>query len=309
MINVSVNPTYRCNLRCEGCYLTKEQLSSRQYASIEDIAQRLREIDAHNRVIETIDIYGGEVSLLDVGYQKELLELLWEHSCNLNVITNLTQVKGPLITDPRTTLAVSYDFSHREQHEKVWNNMLLVNKDIHILTLATPFLVNEMRGLGVNYYIDQLNAHAPVTSFEIKPYSKNQSNQLESTDEDFEWAVKAFMQTGKGMNFEFINAYALDFAVNKQLNAYSDDHIYITPEAKFAVLEFDENDNEYFLSLDSMDEYDAWASAEKARVDANPFCGPCEYKGKCLSEHLRSPKDMEFSCNGFRNLLRWHEGV
>ena len=43
-------------------------------------------------------------------------------------------------------------------------------------------------------------------------------------------------------------------SLQKKYNAFSNDHVYITFKGKFGVLEFDVNDNEYFLELDSFHE-------------------------------------------------------
>lgn len=308
MINVSINPTYKCNMRCEWCYLTPDQLQSRVTADIDTIKSRLDEIAATGRTFSSFDIYGGEVSFLPPVYQKTLLDLLSEYNPeNINVISNLTRVQGSFLLDQRTTLGVSYDFEFRNNHERVWYNMLHVGKSIHVIILAIPQLVAQMREEGVSRFIECLNSNPAVASVEIKPYSTNQANQLVSPATDFEWMVKEWLTHGPAMDFEFINAHALDYAVNDKFNAYSDDHVYITPTGRFAVLEFDDEDREFFLELDSFDAYLQWTDVEKQRVDANKYCGACKYKGKCLSEHLREPTSLESSCNGFKSLIEWYE--
>lgn len=308
MINVSINPTYRCNMRCEWCYLTKEQLKDSTFASLESIKSRLNEIAASGKTFATFDIYGGEISLLDRSYQLQLLELLNTYNPeSINVISNLTLISSPLVSHPKTTLGVSFDFEFRPNHELVWFNMLHVGKPIHIIVLAIPELVSAMRKHGVARYINRLNDNNAIASVEIKPYSKNQANQLNVPDSDYEWVVKEWLSYGGPIDFEFVNAHALDYAVNSQFNAYSDDHVYITPAGRFAVLEFDENDNEFFLELDSFDDYIKWTVEEKNRVAANKHCASCKYMGKCLSEHLRAPVDVSASCNGHRDLISWYE--
>jgi hypothetical protein len=91
-----------------------------------------------------------------------------------------------------------------------------------------------------------------------------------------------------------------------QSNSYSDDHIYITPNGRFAVLEFDINDREYFLEMDTIEEYQQWCEQEKRRVNLNEYCRDCEFKGRCLSEHLREVKDIKMSCNGYKHLIQWY---
>ena len=90
-------------------------------------------------------------------------------------------------------------------------------------------------------------------------------------------------------------------------NAYSDNHLYITPKGDWAVLEFDLNDNEYFMPLKNLKAYCEWASAEKIKIKNNIFCSNCNYEGRCLTEHYREVKTLAHSCNGFKDLLDWSE--
>src|SRR5690606_3327439 len=95
--------------------------------------------------------------------------------------------------------------------------------------------------------------------------------------------------------------------IRGEQNSFSDDHIYITPNGEFAVLEFDKNDNEYFMELSSFQDYLDWTMIEKNRVSMNGYCMSCEYYGRCLSEHLREVKDISQSCNGFKHLIDWYK--
>jgi hypothetical protein len=75
------------------------------------------------------------------------------------------------------------------------------------------------------------------------------------------------------------------------------------PNGNFAVLDFDENLNEYFKPLQDFSEYQKWSDEEKSLIRNNTYCSRCKYLGSCLSEHLQPVKTLEFSCNGFRGLL------
>jgi hypothetical protein len=89
-------------------------------------------------------------------------------------------------------------------------------------------------------------------------------------------------------------------------NSFSDDHIYITPTGRFAALEFDLNDNEFFLEMDTVEQYFDWAEREKARVGTNKFCSACKYFGNCMSEHLKDIRSLDNGCNGYKHLLDWY---
>lgn len=298
---ISINPTYYCNFRCDFCYLTEEQLSDRKKLSLERLSVMLSEVTSQYKV-DMVDIYGGEVSLLGKEYWDDLISIIQVYGIDdINLITNLSAV-NEITTDPRVYTSVSYDFSAREDHERVYRNMALLDKPFSILMLASPKFLE----LDTADMIESLNLLPNLESVEIKPYSSNQSNTHTVYYTDFEAKVKSFLNYGN-MRFNFVNEDLLKSSLNKERNSFSDDHIYITPSGRYAVLEFDLNDNEFFLEYDELHQYEDWCRKEKARVSRNKFCSSCEYFGHCLSEHLREVKNLDNSCNGFKNLIDWYK--
>lgn len=301
-MNVSINPWYYCNFRCHFCYLTEEQLSDKALLSIDKLDQRLTEIQSYDS-IEHVDLYGGEIGILPKDYLLELQQCLKVHGVNhANINTNLSAVND-IMLDPFFHISVSYDFTAREQHDKVWRNMVLLPKNFSVLMLASDKLIKE----NVDYMISQFNLLTNLSSVEIKPYSENQSNSLNVSFTDYEEFVKRWLTSSVEKNFDFINEYLIQDVLDKNRNSFSDDHVYITPSGRFAVLEFDLNDKEYFQEYDTFEEYMSWCQLEKDRVSKNKFCSNCEYYGHCLSEHLRSVKNLDNSCNGFKLLIDWYK--
>jgi sulfatase maturation enzyme AslB (radical SAM superfamily) len=302
IINLSLNPTYLCNFRCEFCYLTPEQLADKNTLEIVKYRLMLKEIKDAGYQVGTIDLYGGEVALLDEYYLNQVYR--WAKDIHevkrINVITNLSKI-NPFFLKPEVDLCVSFDFEARERHEQVLANIAKVPKPIGILMLASPNLLK----LDVNRMISILNAFQNVVSVELKPYSANQANTLPVTDKDFEEFVKKWITSSVNKRFRFINEEKIIESLNGTYNAFSDNHVYITPNGKFGVLEFDQKDNEFFMELDSFGEYLLWVRHEQRRVNANEICSACPYLGHCLTEHYRDVKSIENSCSGFRHLLDW----
>ena len=154
-------------------------------------------------------------------------------------------------------------------------------------------------------FITSMNLCANVRSVEIKPYSTNQANNHRVTHIDFENYVKKWIESPIPKRFEFVNENYLNDVLDGTRNAFSDDHIYITPEGKFGVLEFDLNDREFFLLLDNYDQYLKWTEKEKL-YNVSDICRNCKYFGGCLTEHYRYVKDMKNGCNGYYNLIEWY---
>jgi sulfatase maturation enzyme AslB (radical SAM superfamily) len=298
---ISVNPTYYCNFRCDFCYLTPQQLSDRGLLSLDTLSNRLTEIMSHTSV-DMVDIYGGEAGLLSDTYWNNLISTLYSYGIDdINLITNLSMLNS-ITQDDRIHTSVSYDFEARESSDKVWRNMVLLNKPFSVLMLASPELIKQ----DVDYMINMFNTLSNLISVEIKPYSANQANQLQVSYSDYEQFVKKWI-VNKNKKFQLNNTYLIETVLDGSRNSFSDDHVYITPAGNYSVLEFDLNGNEFFKEYKTFDEYLNWCKLEKARVSKNEFCSKCDYYGKCLSEHLREVKNLDNSCNGFVNLIEWYK--
>lgn len=299
-ITLSINPWYYCNFRCDFCYLTEQQLDDKKLLPLDKLNELLAEVTS-NAKVQMVDLYGGELGLLPKQYWNDLIELLHCYNIqDINLITNLSMVND-ITLDERVYISVSYDFEAREDHERVWRNMALLNRPFSILMLASPKLIVK----DVDHMIDMLNSLSTLVSVEVKPYSTNQANQLDLKFSDFENFVKKWINN-KNKKFEFVNELLLQDTIDKSRNSFSDDHVYITPNGKYGVLEFDEKDNEFFLEYDTLEDYYNWCNIEKERVSNNKFCSNCNYFGHCLSEHLREVTNLDNSCNGFYKLINWY---
>jgi hypothetical protein len=255
-----------------------------------------------HRKVEMVDLYGGEPLLLPPEYIGALKDGLHDRGIDdLNIITNLS-MNNPAVHDVSWGISVSYDFEAREKHDHVFQQMLKMERDFSILMLATP----EVMAKDPDEIINTLNLLSNLTSVEIKPYSPNQANQLPVSYHDYEAFIKVLYKRQDNMKFDFVNALNIQDCLEGRGHSFSDDHVYITPTGKFGVLDFDEQDNEYFLELDSIEEYFGWCAGEKLKV-LDSKCSECDYAGKCLSEHLRKVTDTTHSCNGFLHLLKWAE--
>jgi len=299
-MNISLNPTYYCNFKCDFCYLTKQQLDDRLTISPNQLDLKLQEVVKYEP-ITGIDLYGGEIGILKSDEFYNLKNTIRKHyKENINIITNYSMIHDWFFDDD-ITLSVSYDFTAREKNSVVYNNMLMAQKPLSVLILASKQVID----MNVDNMIRELNLCSAITSVEIKPYSINQANSYNVSHRDYENFIIKWLESSVPRKFEFINEYLIQDSLNKTYNSFSDDHVYITPAGKFAVLEFDLNDKEYFLELDTFQEYIEWANREKTKL--SPICQVCTFKGHCLTEHYRYVKDLNNSCNGYRGLLEYYE--
>ena len=301
MFSVSINPTYMCNFNCDFCYLSKEQLNDRKTATLGVIMKRLEEIEES---ITHVDLYGGEIGLLPDEYLNKLIDdIKAEYNCSISIITNLSAIRDVFLR-PDIDLSVSYDFDAREKEQTVFNNMLKLERKFSVLTLASEKVISN----DVSYMISALNSLTNLIAVEIKPFSSTTHRQQKVTDIEFEEFIKKWIDNPIEKNWQFINQDKIEECLDGSYNAFSDDHVYVTPSGRFAVLDFDVLGNEKFTELSSFAEYRDWADREKDR-GVSDICRSCKYFGGCLTEHYKwvgvDPKID--SCNGYFNLLEWYD--
>ncbi len=301
LMNLSINPTYYCNFRCDFCYLTDAQLGDRHKIADSLLEQSLSQVTDD---IGHVDLYGGEIGLLSSDYYYKLKKVIRKrYDGPININTNLSAFPD-FFRDDDVTLSVSYDFSAREKEQHVLNNMMKANKDLAVLILASPKVLE----MDVEFMIFTLNMVSNVKSVEIKPYSINQANQHEVTHKAFEDFVIRFDEASTHKNFHFQNIDNIYRSIDKEYNAFSSDHVYITPTGKFGVLEFDKYDREYFKEYDTYIKYKQWA-ADEDKNNVSDICRSCEYYGNCLTEHYRYVRDLTHSCNGYKGLLDYYAAM
>jgi hypothetical protein len=304
-IALSINPLYRCNFRCSFCYLTPEQLADKAVLDLNVLSSRLNELQRHRR-ISHIDLYGGEITLLDDVYTDEMFTIIRKfYQGPVNIVTNLSRIGTACLRDD-VILSVSWDDHLRQDHHKVLSNIISMDREVHLLMLASPKML-QWSEEKLDEVITVLNSVSNITSVEIKPYSTNQANNHKTSNREFEQFIVRWLMRKDSFLFSFTNERNILRSLAGTANSWSDDHLYITPEGKFAVLEFDENFQEYFLSLGDFESYLNWCELEKHRIHHNARCSKCDYLGSCLSEHLRNQFDPADSCDGFKGLLEWYK--
>lgn len=299
-ITLSINPSYFCNNRCSFCYLNKKQLSDQTRLPLPDLLTKINQVKKHYDIVH-IDLYGGEPSLLPSAYFYGI-ETIGRYLGlkSINVVTNLI-VKGEFLNNPYFDISVSYDMEYRPKHALTEKNMLSMERSFSVLMCLSSHYKNR----SPMEILDRIMDFRKVHSLEIKPYSTNQANQQNISDLEYEEFIKNLIVYSELYDINLINKTQLQRILKGEGHSYSDDHLYITPTGEFAVLDFDIEGREYFKPIHSIEQYQAWTVLEKERVDKDPLCKNCSYKGKCLSEHLRPNKKNAESCSGYINLIHW----
>lgn len=308
---VSINPSYLCNFRCTFCYLTPEQLSNRLKIDLEILHDKLLEISTY-RTITHIDLYGGELTALPENYVNALLDCIEDvYGGTVSIITNLSRLPDWLYR-PELDISVSWDYIEREQHKRVLGNMARFNKPFHVLMLATKQMIYWDSDILIDA-VNICNTLTNIRTVEIKPYSSNQANDHDVSFMDYEMFVQRWMlySPKKSRSYEFVTENKIIDVLNGHGYSMSDDHIYITPEGQFAVLDFDAQNREFFSIKENFLEYIKWTQDEEYMINMSKYCYACEFNKKCLSEHLRlvTTDPADTSCSGFKRLLKWYRNT
>jgi len=301
-MNVSINPSYFCNFRCDFCYLNHLQLGDQTKIDLDVLDKRLAEISKWEPITH-VDLYGGEIGALKKEYFYGLRDVIRKHyKDKININTNFSMLHEGFFEDD-FYLSVSFDWQAREKADIVFKNMMLSPVPIAVLVLASPKVIAG----NVDEMIMTMNACKQVKSVEIKPYSTNQANAHPVTHKDFEQFVIKWLESPTKKNFKFINEENIKKSLRKEYNAFSNDHVYITPTGTFAVLEFDRWDNEYFKEYDNFKDIVLWQDNEP-QENCSDVCHKCEHFGHCLTEHYRYVLESEIDtvgCNGYKGLLEY----
>lgn len=302
MTVVSIQPTYHCNLRCSYCFLGKWRNKS-EILDLNILEQKLQEIKNYVN-IDAIDLYGGEISILDPQYLRNLFRLCLEYCQDVNVTSNLAniQIFNILKEFPSIKLAVSLNWE-RKDFSRI--KELLDSKQYkidNILTVALPHLLQTDIKETLDLY---QKWNLPVSIFRYKPSFLNSKFSIKVKEyEDF---IIKFIKQYLNDKYTFPLNNLLELKNGKNIPLLSSS-IFITPEGKYCWIDHFRNKEMYLCS----DEITGWLSS--AQVDYLNYrhrCKDCPYFGFCLAEHLDFEEINEDYCCGLKNLLNWwyKEGI
>ena len=151
--------------------------------------------------------------------------------------------------------------------------------------------------------IDDLNK-LKIKSWEIVPYHQSIYSKVKAMNyHDYEELIKQYLFLVKTMKFAFQNKLQLDGIL--PIDNYNVKNIYITPNNKFAVTEFDK-DNKFKLC-----ECDDLSSLQKKIREMenlrDNFCYNCDSKLRCLANRLINLNYIGESCSGFKDLIKYYD--
>ena len=90
-LTVSVMPTYQCNGNCPFCYLGTS-IKDKTILNLDVLHDRLWNIKKRYQCNLNVEVFGGEITLLEDDYIEQLLKLCNQYSVfDVGVVTNFSK--------------------------------------------------------------------------------------------------------------------------------------------------------------------------------------------------------------------------
>lgn len=278
---ISINPTYKCNLNCNFCYL--KELHNDCLMNLNILNEQLKYISQFHK-IKYIDLFGGEITLLDEQYIFKLIQICEYYTKNISLMSNF--IKLPKwIYKLNYPIGTSWDYKFRQGNEIILNNIdnfyLKTNKKIPIL-LCSPQIYNYK-----DEVLKSLDRDS-IESFSLIPCMKTKFNNIQYNWKAYEETIKYFIS--HKIKPKFINEYKL----KEKREIYK--HIFINPNNEFVDVAYDENGCEYFKKID----------INNLKLEIPQKCLTCKYFDKCQNEHIENYLEDDYDCIGFYKLINWY---
>lgn len=294
-------PTYQCNGTCAFCYLGK-QVKQTEVLSLHVLQEKLWSIDKRYQCNLNIEVFGGEITLLDYQYVRDLLKLCNQYSFgDVGIVTNLTNVEYvKQLIDDGVPVAVSWNEERGRVGKKAMSNLLsLDNKyrsaiDLQIVCL--PSVIKQ----GAQSLLDMVESLCVRSVTILQYYPAVQSKkQYSVNNEQYQQFMLEFVDIYNNNDYTF-KVGNLDLWKSRY-DCKQSSNIFIAPNGKYAVTVYDQDGKESFEYFDDLKTYDDICSKEL--VTYVNKCITCRLFNNCLAEHLRF--DQQTVCCGLPALTQY----
>lgn len=164
---MNIFPSYKCNLNCSFCFIKKNKSALLPLEWLRNIIQEVSP--------KTINILGGEPSILNYSYLEELIEL--SISATNRAPSLYTNGTNMLDLFQKTNLIISYDPCDREKQDKVFSNMLSISMPFSVSMILTENLLNN----GI-HFLKRVSSINNVKSIDLCNMYDQYGNNLSTYD-------------------------------------------------------------------------------------------------------------------------------
>ncbi|WP_312339115.1 radical SAM protein [Anaerospora hongkongensis] len=289
---------YTCNYDCEYCYLG-DLKSDSQILNLPKLKEQLAEIARHN-IIDIINLYGGEITLLPLSYIMELYNICRTYA-SVSIVTNYS---NKVYNDYFKTQGIDLSTSINEERDcnALTEFRLLINeyKSLSLIQVVTPSLLKKPpREILRHLSLFNLN----VGFLQYSPAVHARVNYA-ITNEEYSSFLKAIIIEYNSSKYNFLinNIIEIEEVIYNMYNPSMDSVLFINPYNQYCCIHYD-NGLEYFQSFDSLED---WArECNREAQEYEELCRTCEFYGHCYAEHIKPWRDGD-ECCGMKSLIRWY---
>lgn len=255
-ISISINPTYNCNFNCDFCYLNG--FNTQSLLDLNKLKDQLKEVST-KYIITSIDIYGGQIFLLQDSYLKQLFNTCFVYVQNIYLITNMSITKAWIFEHNNIIISASWDYIYRPQNQIILNNIKdyikTYKKNISII-LTHPNLYSHKKQI-VNILNSTFKQDINIS---LKPYYKTNNTDYNINFQNYQ---KFFLYLYSNLN--------ANFNILIEINDKSTQHIFISPNNQLQTISYNSNLQQYFTNYLDQEE------------TINCIC--CTKYKNCLKQH------------------------
>lgn len=294
-IRLYVIPTYK-NPYVDEYYLFDQ--NNKNTLDVVWLDNALIELKNNYNILQT-EICGGEITVLSDFYFNILFQLIKMNCNKIIVSTNFIDFNKSII-NLCDIINVKYNFNGYSKYKTiVYNNIkaaIAENKIINLKSLDISCKNNH------KLIIEDLN-RLKIKSWEIIPYHQSiYSKAIPLNYTEYEELIRKYLFSAKDMKFAFQNKLQLDEIL--PIDNYNIKNIYITPNNKFAITEFNKNNKFKFIEYDNLSNLQK--KIEEMENLRDNFCYNCDSKLRCLANRLINLNYTGKSCSGFKDLIKYY---
>ena len=292
-ISLSVMPSYYCEYDCKFCYLGSLK-KSKEKLNIGLLNSQIKDIITKYDVEHCL-VYGGEITLLRLGYLCSVFSVLSQYLDNISVVTMLSKldvIKHLLHKFPALQISTSYNF---DEYSKLVANRIQKLKQFYKKPIVVNTIVDKKLISKSTKEIEQTFLDLEIDAVLFLPYSKSVLNK-ESTAQ-YEISFTEYEQ----FLIKAIRSFKKIKVLNKP-NQAAKRSLFITPQNEYALVQYNDQLEEHFEVCRSL------LNFEYKYVQSIPTrCISCQYyESKCMADHMLVQSDQ---CNGLMNLIREYEAA
>lgn len=296
-IRLYIIPLYT-NLYSNDWYVFADKAKDNHKIDLVWLDNALMSLKSNYNIIQT-EICGGEISLLSDFYFEMLINLIKMNCNKINLLTNFVKC-NKVVMNNCDIINVKYNFNgFTKEKDEIFKNIekaINQNKIINIKSLNISCQTNEQK------IITELN-RLKIKSWEIIPYHRgigSRKNQISYPEH--EKIIKKYIFLVKDMKFAFQNKLQLDEILN--IDNYNVKNIYLTPNNKFAISNFNENNEFQLLEFDNL--LNLQQKIEEMENLRDKICYKCDSKLRCLANRYLNLNYNGESCSGFKDLIHYY---